>query len=96
VVAGPAILAGAIHRARLSCYARLPEEDRVRECATCEPDTRGRVISVGRRKGAVGLRSEGSVGGPKCGDSSPCAGVFPFLLYFSFLFFCLFDLNFKF
>jgi hypothetical protein len=37
-------------------------------CATCEPDTRGRVISVCRRKGVVGLRSGESVGGPVWGS----------------------------
>jgi hypothetical protein len=36
-------------------------------------------------EGAVGLRSEGSVGGPKCGDSSPgrfYSFSFRFLIYF--------------
>jgi hypothetical protein len=63
VVAGPAILAGAIRRARLSCCARLHGEDGVRELATAAHWPVGPIRQCRRR--ASGAEMVWLSGGPR-------------------------------
>jgi hypothetical protein len=59
------------------------------------PALRGRLHQRARRVGEVG-RMGVMVKWAKCVSQAHQQGFSLFLLYFSFLFFCLFDLNFKF